>query len=361
MSGRILTPVTHPRTVGPYADLVNQNTLDVQNGNWQVRNSMSAPRIVGLCVLLSISLAQAQVKDVAAPNLDAILKEIAALENKQKQGKISARNALVGQIQAAAASGQAAVGFYTQAVEEVQFKGRKDKVEAFIAWKKSHLDVLRSKEMQTALLLYLKYLLLSLQRKDLEKPETQLPALMAYANELISCDDIFAKPNPSNEEARGLLNKAISQSVIAQWLSLGEWLPDQNWEAQPGNVAGILEKNIRPIMREKKDPQLIHTWDLEMKVEAARITAGRSEHKADQFNTVTRPRMQFKQAQDMAVIGQPNRALTETIALVRANPWHPDFGVWVAYIRGLVKPNSPAPEQPASAQTSPQPAPDTAQ
>ena len=321
---------------------------------------MNVPRFVGICVILSVSLARAQPQDVAPPNLDVILKEIEALEQKQKQSKISERNQLVGLIQSATASGVAAANFYTQAVEDVQFKGKKDKVEAFNAWKKSHADLMRSREMQTALLLHLKYLLLSLQRKDVEKPETQLPALMAYVNELVSYDDFFAKQNPPSDETRGLLSKPLTGSIFAQWLPLGEWLPDQkSWESKPGDVPGILEKNIRSVLREKKDPQLIQIWDLEMKVEAGRITTGRSEHQADQFNTVIRPRLQFKQAQDMAVVGQPNRALAETIALVRANPLHPDFGIWVAKIRESVKPAAPAPE-PAAAQTSPQPNPGSA-
>jgi len=315
---------------------------------------MKFPRLVGIGVFLSISLLRAQQQDVAAPNTESVLKEIDGLEQKQKQGKASEKNTIIKQIQSASASGPTAANFYTQAVEDVQFKGKKDKVEAFIAWKKAHSDLLRSREMQAALLLHFKYLLLSLQRKGMEKPETQTPAVMAYVNELVSYDDLFANQKPPTDETRSLLDKPVGQSVIAQWLPLGEWLPaDATWESQPGNVPGILEKNIRSVMREKKDPQLIQTWDLEMNVEAARITAGHSEHKADQFNTVNRPRLQFKQAQDMILIGQPNRGLTAMIALVRQNPWHPDFGIWVARIRELVKP--------ASAQTSPPAAPDTAQ
>ena len=314
---------------------------------------MNFPRLVGIGVFLSLSVLRAQQQDVSTPNAESILKEIEGLEQKQKQGKITQRNTLIKQIQNAASSAQAATAFYTQAVEDVQFKGKKDKVEAFIAWKKSHVDLLRSKEMQTALLLHLKYLLMSLQRRDMENPETLLPAVNAYLNELISYEDLISSQYPPSDETRGLLDRPVGQTVIAQWLPLGEWLPDDaTWESRPGNVPGILEKNIRTVMRGKKDPQLIQTWDLEMNVEAARITAGRSEHKADQFNTVTRPRLQFKQAQDMVLIGQPNRGLTAMIALVRQNPQHPDFAIWVARIRELIKP--------ASAQTSPPASPDTA-
>ena len=327
-----------------------QNGLDRWHECWQDLCFMNIPRFVGFAVFISVSLLRAQQQDASPPNAAAILQELETMEKKQKQGKVSERNAIIAQIQNASMNGPAAVSFYTQAVEDVEFKGRKDKVEAFIAWKKSHADQLRSKEMQTALLLHLKYLLLALQRKDLEKPETQLPAVTAYLNELISCDDLFSD---LKQESRSLMDKPLGQSVFAQWLSLKQWLPDDKiWESRPGDVSGILEKNIRSIMREKKDAQLSGTWDLEMKVEAARVTAGRSDHKADQFNTVTLPQMQFKQAQDMILIGQPNRGLTQILTLARTNPWHPDFAIWVAKIREMVKP--------ASAQTSPQPTPDSA-
>ena len=314
---------------------------------------MKFHRILASGVFLSLAPLHAQQQDVAPPNVETLLKEIDALELKQKQGKQSARNALISQIQSASLNGAAAANLYTQAIEEVQFKGKKDKVEAFTAWKKAHADLLRSKEMQTALLLHLKYLLMALQRKDLEKPATQLPSVMAYVKDLVASEEDFANQKPQNDETKALLNKPLNQSIFSQWLRLGEWLPNEKtWEMQPGNVAGILEKNVRTILREQKDPQLIGTWDLEMQFEADRITTGRSEYQADQFNAVTRPRMQFKQALDLVTIGQPNRALTEMIKLVRENPGHQDFPVWVGKIRELVKP--------ARAETSPQSPPDTA-
>jgi hypothetical protein len=236
----------------------------------------------------------------------------------------------------------------------VNFAGKKDKVDAFTTWKKTHSDLLRSKEMQTALLLHLRYLQLAFQRKGLEKPETQIPSIMAYVGDLIASDEVFNNPKVPMKEPMDLLNQPLGSSVFAQWLRLGEWLPDEkSWEGRPGNISGILEKDVRSVMREQKDPQLIGTWDLEMKVEADRITTGRSEHKADEFNEITRPRLQFKQARDMILIGQPNRGLTAVIALVRTCPSHPDFPIWVAKIREMIKP-------PTSDQTSPPAAPDTA-
>lgn len=315
---------------------------------------MSVPRFIAIGLFLSIPLLRAQQQDIAPPDLAALAREIETLEQKQKQGKLSEKGMLLAQIQAASASGPAAANFYTKAVEEVQFKGKKDKPEAFADWKKSHDDMLRSKEMQTALTLHLKYLLLSLQRKGLEKPEVQLPALMAYINELVNADDIFFAPpsapdpkkkGPPKDEWKNLLDKPLSQSVFAQWLRLDEWLPEaKNWEFKPGDLAGILDKNVRSVMRDKKDSQLIPTWDMQMKVEADRITTERLAHKAEEFNTVTRPQLLFKRAQDMVALGQPNRGLVEVVVLVRTFPSHPDFPAWLDFIRGMLKKPQTSPQ-----------------
>lgn len=320
---------------------------------------MSIPRFVFASTFLSISLLQAQQQDAPPPDLNALAKEIVALELKQKQSKLSEKSMLLAKIQAASASGPAAANFYADAVEAVQFEGTPGKGEAFQEWRKSHEELLRSKEMQTAIQLHLKYLLLAIQRKEIENPGTQLPALMDYVADLVAADDLFVKAPPPpvegkkkkappQDERTALLDKPLGQSVFSQWLRLDPWLPDaKSWEVKPGDVAGILEKNIRPLLREDKSPNLIQTWDLQMKVEADRITTGRSEYQADSFNSVTRPQLLFKRAQDMILLGQPNRALGEMMVLVRTYPTHPDFAQWLGKVRELIKPNS-------SAQTSPQ-------
>jgi len=278
--------------------------------------------------------------DAPAPNVDSLVGELNLLEQKQKQKKQSAKAAILARIQAAAANGPAAAVFYGDAIEEVQFRGRKDKVEAYQDWKKKNSDYLRTRELQTALLFHLRYLALALQRKGIEKPETLLPATMTYLGELVA---------ESPQDQQGLLSKPLGQSVIAQWLQLGDWLPDSKvWEPSAGDVGGILEKNIRPILRDAKDPRLLQTWDLEMKMQADAITSGRLAHQADVFNAVTRQRLIFQRAQDMIILGQPNRALGEMLGLVRSYPEHPDFPQWMAKIREQI--NRPA----ATAGTSPQ-------
>ncbi|MEI6034757.1 MAG: hypothetical protein WCS65_10825 [Verrucomicrobiae bacterium] len=296
------------------------------------------PTVFAAIFSLFAMAAHAQ-QDVSAPNAELLLREIEAMEGKQKEAKLQEKKALLGAILSAAASGSSAASFYEKAVEEVQFKGKKDKVVAFLDWKKANADLMRSKEMQAALLLHLKYLSLALQRKGMEHPETMIPGLMAYVNDLVAADKVFADQKQKPNEQRNLLDQPLAQSVFSQWLKLDQWLPEAKvWEPKPGDLAGILEKNVRPLLREKKDPQLLQTWDMQLNIEAGRITEARSEYQIEKFNSSTRPTLLFKRAQDMVVLGQPNRGVAEMVAVLRANPSHPDFAAWLAAVRALLSP-----------------------
>jgi len=299
------------------------------------------------CLLLASGLHAAPVEDAAELNADALLKEIAGMEEQQKAAKTKEQASLIAAVRAAQASGTAAANFYEKAVEAIQFQGRKDKAAAFVDWKKANADLLRSKEMQTALLLHLRYLQMALERRGMEHPEVMVPQVLAYVNNLVANDKLFLGQGKPPKEAKNLLDQPLGPSIFSQWLQLGPWLPeDKIWESKPGDVAGILEKNVRGLLREQKDPLVLQTWDLQLKIEAERITEGRSQHEIDKFNTLTRPRLLFLRAQDMVVVGLPNRGAGEMVVLIRANPSHPDFATWVTAVRGLLtKPSAEAPVQ----------------
>ena len=74
-----------------------------------------------------------------------------------------------------------------------------------------------------------------------------------------------------------------------------------------------------------------------MKLEAEGATKAHLEHQSEVFNNVTRQRLIFQRAQDMVILGQPNRAVSEMVNLVKSYPEHPDFQIWVAKIRELIK------------------------
>lgn len=293
-------------------------------------------------ILLALVLPALHAQDAPPPDSAAILKELEAIEQKQEQARSTAKNTLIKTLQTAAANGQAATSFFADAVKEVDFAGRRDSVTAFNDWRKNNSDLLRSKDMQTAATLYLRYAALSVQRKGEEDAAPFIEPVLSYVNDLLSVESARGGwPGPAKE----LLDKSLTDSVIARWVRLGDWLPDEKtWERVPGNVNGILEKNVRSELRAKKDPRLIQVWDLQIKTEADRATQGRSDHQVQRFNQVTRPKLLFDRAQDLKALGQPNRAAVEVLGLVRAHPEHPDFGRWVSSLREMVKPAETSPQ-----------------
>ncbi|PTX98052.1 hypothetical protein DB345_04240 [Spartobacteria bacterium LR76] len=305
----------------------------------------------------------AHAQDAPPVNADAILRELDTIEQRQKQTLASARQMAISQLRSAAVSPSAAAALYADAVEAVDFEGKPNKGAAFADWKSGMGDALRSSDFQTVILLHLRYLVLSLERAGSDKPELFISPSLAYANDLIQTENSFLDlkkkqaEKPANERAqrdkeitqkvlnakKDLLDKSISDGVFTRWLRLQQWLPKgDTWELTPGNLAGILEKNVRTVMRTVKDPGLVQTWDLEMKVLADRATSGRLDFLAADFNTMVRPKMIFSRANDMILLGQTNRAANDIYILVKTYPQHPDFSKWVVKLREILKPAAPA-------------------
>jgi len=303
-------------------------------------------------------------------NAEAILRELEQIEKKQKQELLSARQMAVNQVKSAAASGSAAADLYERAVEAVQFEGTKNKAAAYADWKSSKAAMLRTNEIQAALTLHLRYLALSLERKGSDKPDLFIQPSLTYVRDLAAADATFIKQALSVSQQGGsdrdrerqavdreaiklkddLLNKSLNESVFVKWMRLGSSLPKgDDWELTPGNLSGILEKNVRTPLRAAKNPVLLATYEQEMQFLADRVSASRREHDATDFNTLVRPRLQLARADDMAALGQKNRAVTEIFLLVKTYPQHPDFGKWLTRLRELLTPASAAPvETPAA-------------
>lgn len=304
---------------------------------------MRIPQVLlALFGLVALPAALAQ-RDTAPLNAEQILKEVDQLEKKQKESGRAEKAQAIATLTRAADSSTAANNLYEDAIEQTQFNGRKEKTQAFLEWKKKNMDMLHSREMETALRLHLRYLILSLQRADSEKAGDFVNPSLEYAMNIQKWLLDQAKGNSNlSPEARSLLDKSITESVFCKSMFLSAWLPkSKNWELTPGNFEGILEKNVRPFLREEKSPQLIETWDLLMKFQAERTTLGRLEHSAETYNTVTQPRLLLSRANDMILIGQKNQGCTEILKLIRTYPQHPDFSQWVTQLRDILKRQAP--------------------
>lgn len=335
----------------------------------------------GALCALALTCPALLAQDGPAVNVQNILRELDQIEAQQKASLQSTKQATMAKLKAASNSGQAAAALYVEAVEAVSFEGKKGKAGQFANWKDSASDAVRSKEMQTVLMMHLKYIVLSIERRMTDKPELFAPPSLAYAVELYNAEALFFKMGSKAESMqiereRGIkqstqdqetmsnlkkvvelkkefMDKSIADSVFTKWLRMGAWFPKgDDWEMVPGNISGILEKNVRPFLRKAKNPQVIDTWEFEMKVMADRATANGLDHQVTEFNTVTRPRLQLSRANEMAEIGQTNRAISEVYSMIKTYPQHPDFGKWVQRLRELIKTASPgAVSAPAESET----------
>ncbi len=128
-------------------------------------------------------------QDAPQVNVDAILRDLDTIEQRQKQTLASARQMAISQLRSAAVSPSAAAAMYTDAVEAVEFEGKPNKGAAFAEWKSGMGDALRSSEFQNVILLHLRYLVMSLERGGSDKPEMFISPSLAYANDLIQVDD----------------------------------------------------------------------------------------------------------------------------------------------------------------------------
>jgi hypothetical protein len=176
-----------------------------------------------------------------------------------------------------------------------------------------------------------------------------------------------------------IAKQAVSTSVYAEWQGLTDMLQDvapaqqrnrrgqavQNkpgekkreepevaWEGAPGNVDGIYNSIILPTLRDKADPHVVDYWDYVLRHEGDKATRTRVQFEIDKFNQVRRPQLLWARDQELVTIGLKNRASAEMLALIKANPLHPDVQSWISTLEALIVPAAPpAATTPSAAST----------
>lgn len=287
-------------------------------------------RSILLPVLVIAALTVRAEQDLPPVDAARMLQVVSELEQKRDSAQTAAKKRTVELLKSAAADGPSAVKLYTDAWEETRPGARSSDARSIAEWKKQNGELLRSREMQEALQFCLRYLALSVQRGDSDDAEAFAAPSLAYARDLAG----FLAEARGPKEAIDLLNTPGSQTIFARWLDLGSWLPPaEDWEPAAGKLDGILEKNVRGPWRTAGKPELLETWDFQLKHHAGSAGGGVL---AEEFNTVQRPRMIFGRAVDAATLGLTNRAAQDIFDLAKQHPDHPDFGQWVTKLRGLL-------------------------
>lgn len=252
-------------------------------------------------------------------------------------------------------------------------------------WRDTEGELFKEREVQNAVHLHLEWLVITLQRSNGATVKELLPSIINYSKELLgdqammeALDDTIKKEKaapgpgkPRNQNVKddqaarrthdSILNKNINNSIIVQWLKLGDFLTLEKWENNPGNLDGIYTRIVQPELRNQRDPHVMDYWDMKLKKEADAATKSKLSFEVDKFNTLRRPALLWSRAQEYTYLGQKNRAVSEMFNLIKTYPNHPDASDWVSALENVLAPQ-PAPDAvpapaPATSSSLPTPVP----
>ncbi len=266
--------------------------------------------------------------DAPPVNAAAILAELKQIQDRQEAAKRQQLQGATADLIAAARTNDAATRVYADAMRETEFAGNSQR---FMDWRERNKELLgTNKAVGTAARLHLQYLVLSLNRAANPKAQPPLKEIWDYVVQLATARQQFGPELTESELAKVLLQRPITDSPIVRARLLKPELEKlKDWELVPGSVEGIIEKDLRPALRSRKDPRLLDTWALQ--IDFRTKMAGKAEGNVTQvtFEQIELPRLLWRRAKDIAVLGQTNRATAEMVALVRKYPSHPDLEDWV--------------------------------
>lgn len=339
-------------------------------------------QLLSLALLASASTLVAQ-QDAPPVDVSQLLQALRGIKEQQTLQTKTARQKALQRVQASAASPAAAVGSWEEAVRETQFEGAAREGSQFKEWREREGEALKEKEAASAAQLHFKWMALTLQRANGATVKELLPQIIAHTKELAADtaaiealdEDIRHEKETAGNSKRGkerktndeavkrmhdqIIRAAVNGSAPAQVLKIGELINVEKWEMSAGNLDGIYNRIILPELRTSKDPRLLEYWDMRLKREAESASRSKLAFDQEKFNQVRRPELLWSRAQDLLILGQRNRAISEMFALVKAYPAHPRASEWVAAIEQALTPaaaNAPLAPPDADAPLAPPPA-----
>ncbi|MEZ0258789.1 MAG: hypothetical protein ACAI37_26145, partial [Chthoniobacter sp.] len=308
-------------------------------------------------------------QDAPTVDVNGLLKQLHTLRDQQAVQARTSKLSAIQTLSAAANSTERAFKLWEDAVQATQMDGAGKEAAQLRQWRDTEGELFKEREVQNAVHLHLEWLVISLQRSNGAAVKDLLPAIINYSKELLAdqammeaLDDTIKKekaaPGPGkakNQNAKddqatrrthdSILNKNINNSIIVQWLKLGDFLTLDKWENTPGNLDGIYNRIVQPELRNERDPRVMDFWDMKLKKEADSATKSKLSFEVDKFNTQRRPALLWNRAQEYTYLGQKNRAVTEMFNLIKTYPNHPDASDWVTALEAVLAPQ-PAPDAP---------------
>ena len=350
---------------------------------------MHRPLIPALIAALCAT-AVAQTGDAPPVNTDQLLQALRQFRDQSATSLKTRRANALQQVMAAASSNEKAAATWADAVLAVQFAGVDHQGAAVREWKQADGEALRSKEGATAARLHLHWLAITIQHAAGAETKQLLNSVIEFTRQVESDAATMGRVAEQIEKAReraaggrnapvnkaaadeararklhdSIMKMAVTDGPVARRLEIPELLGDAakktkkgekseapEWELVPGNLDGIYNSIILPELRAARDPRLLDYWDMLLKREAEAIHPGMPDFEERRVMQVRRPALLWARAQDLMILGQRNRAVTEMFNLIKTYPQHPEAAHWMAHLESILAP--PAANQPSAANTQP--------
>ena len=284
-----------------------------------------------------LAAAQTQTKDQ-------ILKELDAIEAKQRDAQVSSLNGVLSEVNGA--QGSAALAIYEKAVFTTRFDGAKGSQASYQSWQHEQETALRQDRFSKALDLHLKYLVLSLQAAAGSDPAVMVDPLIDYVHQLWAYQiDAATKEKEGRSESEAkplvkeLLEQGIDQAPLAKFYQVDTLIQKQDtWDKVPGDYPGILRQSVFPELRKAKNPSLTEIWDAWIAHDTAMSNLNPLEDQQAHFENEDLPKLHWEKAQDTLILGQTEEATNEMLTLIRSYPLHPDNPSWIAQLRAILQP-----------------------
>ena len=323
---------------------------------------------VALLTLATHPLLLAQTQDAAPVDTVSLLKELHRLRDQQNLESNKSRQSALKDVISAANNPERAILLWEEAIRVVQFSGAPKENSVFRDWKEKEGDAFNAPLVRNAARLYFMWLSLTIQRDGGTPVKDLLPQVLAYTKELVTQDQAVsaledmikqekeapkpAKPVPpppvgvhhkaTHDQIKKMhdtiFRRPIDGSPVVQWLRLKDFINAEGWEKQPSNFDGIYNSIILPEFRLNRDPKALEYWDLKYNREAEVAARTKLAFEVEKFTTLRRPVLMWSRAEEMLAIGHKNRALTEMLSVIRANPLHPEAANWVVKLEQLLAP-----------------------
>lgn len=268
-------------------------------------------------------------------NKEALLKEL-ELINTQRQTKLKGDLAtILSEVTTAALSPQSARALYEKAIFAVQYEGKRKDEADFVEWKQGQKENYRSNAFILALQMHLEYLSYSLQKLNGAEPAVLAQPLIGFTRSYFTNESAFQE---ERKQLEPLLFKPIQDGPFAKYYQIENQLSKlPQWELMPSNAWSILEKTVFPVLREKKNPEILAIWDERIAREKDLTEKSAASDKKIRFESQTQPSFYWGRAKDAYAIGQEKAAVSEMMNLVRSYPLHPNFEAWTTELSAMLK------------------------